>query len=109
MANLTYAGTVDDKVYRVLTERLRTTRDLLGTMPETIDADWIDDIERLEERLRSYTNPRERADPIKMKYANALIEDEAEWQEAVSVLARHDVEDMLASGWDGSSKRNTAG
>ena len=99
MANLTYAGTVDEKVYRVLSERLRTTHDLLGTMPETIDADWIEDIENLEQRLRTYTNPRERADPFKARYANALIEDDTNWSEASSVLARHDVEELLSRGW----------
>lgn len=99
MANLTYAGTVDEKVYRVLSERLRTTHDLLGTMPETIDADWIEDIENLEQRLRTYTNPRERADPFKARYANALIEDDTNWSEASSVLARHDVEEFLSRGW----------
>ncbi|MAO03348.1 MAG: DEAD/DEAH box helicase [Citromicrobium sp.] len=99
MANLTYVGTVDEKVYRVLSERLKTTHDLLGTMPETIDADWIEDIENLEERLRTYTNPRERSDPFKARYANALVEDETHWDEASAVLARHDVEDMLSRGW----------
>jgi superfamily II DNA or RNA helicase len=99
MANLTYVGTVDEKVYRVLSERLKTTHDLLGTMPETIDADWIEDIENLEERLRTYTNPRERNDPFKARYANALIEDETRWNEASAVIARHDVEDLLSRGW----------
>lgn len=99
MANLTYVGTVDERVYRVLSERLRTSHDLLGTMPETIDADWIEDIENLEERLRTYTNPRERADPFKARYANALVEDDSRWSEATSVLARHHVEDILSKGW----------
>lgn len=99
MANLTYTGTVDEKVYKVLSERLRTTHDILGTMPETIDADWIENIENLEERLRTYTNPRERADPFKEKYANALIEDDSRWTEASAVLARHDVEVVLSTGW----------
>lgn len=99
MANLSYAGTIDEKVYRVLWERLRTTHDLLGTMPETIDDDWIQDIENLEERLRDYTNPRERADPFRTRYANALIADDGRWEEATAVLARHDLEEILSTGW----------
>lgn len=106
MANLTYVGTVDEKVYRVLSERLKTTHDLLGTMPETIDADWIEDIENLEERLRTYTNPRERSDPFKARYANALVEDETHWDEASAVLARHDVEHLLSRGWGSRSITN---
>ena len=99
MANLTYAGTVDEKVYNVLSERLRTTHDLLGTMPETIEADWIEDIENLEDHLRSYTNRRERADPFKAKYANALVENDERWEEASQVIARNDLDDVLSRGW----------
>jgi superfamily II DNA/RNA helicase len=99
MANLTYAGTIDEKVYRVLSERLRTSHDLLGTMPETIDDDWIQDIENLEEKLRDYTNPRERADPFKSRYANSLVEDAGQWDAATSVLSRNEVEELLSQGW----------
>lgn len=99
MANLTYAGTVDEKVYRVLSERLRVSSDIFGTLPETIDADWIDDIETLVERLRDFTNPKERADPFKTRYANALIDDDTRWAEAARVLAREDIEQRLSAGW----------
>lgn len=99
MANLTYAGTVDEKVYRVLSERLRVSSDIFGTLPETIDAEWIDDIESLEERLRDFTNPKEKADPFKSRYANGLMEDDGRWNEAARVIARTDLEERLASGW----------
>jgi hypothetical protein len=99
MANLSYVGTIDEKVYRVLSERLRTSHDILGTMPETIDDEWIQDIENLEDRLNDYTNPRERADPFKTRYANALTADDQRWEEASAVIARHDIEELLSSGW----------
>ena len=99
MANLTYAGTVDEKVYRVLSERLRVSSDIFGTLPETIDADWIDDIETLEERLRDFTNPREKADPFRSRYANGLIQDDSRWSEAAQVLAREDINQILSAGW----------
>lgn len=105
MANLTYAGTVDEKVYRVLSERLRVSSDIFGTLPETIDADWIDDIETLEERLRDYTNPREKADPFKALYANNLVADETRWNEAAKVLAREDIEERLSTGWGAPRSR----
>lgn len=105
MANLTYAGTVDEKVYRVLSERLRVSSDIFGTLPETIDADWIDDIETLEERLRDYTNPREKADPFKARYANDLIQDDTRWNEAAQVLAREDLNQMLSAGWAEQKRR----
>lgn len=99
MANLTYAGTIDEKVYRVLSERLQVTHDIFGSLPETIDDEWISNAEDLEKRLREYTNPRERADPFKVAYGNPLLQDDSRWQEAQAVLARRDLEEILSRGW----------
>ena len=49
MANLVYAGTIDEKVYQRLSERMQDRYDILGSLPDTIEDDWIEDIERLEE------------------------------------------------------------
>nr|WP_277991216.1 helicase-related protein [Sphingomonas panni] len=98
MANLTYAGTVDEKVYRVLSERLRKSSDVFGTLPETIDADWIDDIETLEERLRAFTVPRRRFDAFELKYSTDLISQD-DWATASEVIARSDIETLLGTAW----------
>lgn len=98
MANLTYAGTIDEKVYRVLSQRLKVSSDIFGTMPETIEADWIEDLERLEQRLREYTVPRKRFDPFEARYAAELLEDDG-WATATAVLARANVEQRLGIGW----------
>lgn len=108
MANLTYARTVDEKVYRVLSERLRVTSDVFGTMPETIDADWIDDLEALEERLREFTKPKERPDPFRSRYANGLVDAGVQWSEATRVLAREDIAGRLSIGW-ADQKKSTMG
>ncbi|MCX8571142.1 phospholipase D-like domain-containing anti-phage protein [Aminobacter sp. MET-1] len=99
MANLSYAGTIDEKVYRVLSERMKVSSDILGTLPETIDADWIEDIETLEKRLRDYTVPRKRFDPFESKYAAGLSKDDQRWDEASAVFARSDIERILSTGW----------
>ncbi|WP_244428327.1 phospholipase D-like domain-containing anti-phage protein [Sinorhizobium fredii] len=106
MANLTYAGTIDETVYRVLSQRLKVSSDIFGTMPETIDADWIDDLEQLEQRLREYTVPRKRFDPFEARYAANLLEDDG-WAAAEAVLARSDVERRLAAGWPAPRGRST--
>lgn len=104
MANLTYAGTIDEKVYRVLSERLKKSSDILGTLPETIEADWIDDIETLEERLRQFTIPRKRFDPFEARYAPGLLDDDG-WAATSAVLARSDIEEVLSTGWSTSGLR----
>ncbi|WP_287100208.1 phospholipase D-like domain-containing anti-phage protein [Mesorhizobium sp.] len=108
MANLTYAGTIDEKVYRVLSERLKKSSDILGTLPETIEADWIEDIETLEERLRGYTVPRKRFDPFEDRYAAGLLAEDG-WAAASEVLARSDVERILSLGWPTPRGRVAAG
>lgn len=98
MANLTYAGTIDEKVYRVLSDRLKNTSDILGTLPDTIEADWIEDIENLEEKLRAFTVPRKRFDPFEARSSGDLLDDDA-WASASKVFARNDVESLLSAGW----------
>jgi superfamily II DNA/RNA helicase len=98
MANLTYAGTIDEKIYRVLSDRLRISSDIFGNLPETIDAGWIEDIENLEERLRAFTVPRKRWDPFGSRYSEGLL-DEDGWSSACDVLVRSDVERLLSDGW----------
>lgn len=104
MANLTYAGTIDEKVYRVLSERLKKSSDIFGKLPETIDAEWIDDIETLEERLREYTIPRKRFDPFETRYSADLLAPD-DWAAASDVIARSDVEALLGTGWSNPRSR----
>ncbi|UIJ83130.1 phospholipase D-like domain-containing anti-phage protein [Rhizobium leguminosarum] len=98
MANLTYAGTIDETVYRVLSQRLKVSSDIFGTMPETIEAEWIEDLEELERRLREYTVPRKRFDPFEDRYSTDLLDDDG-WAHVSAVLARSDVERQLSMGW----------
>lgn len=104
IANLTYAGTIDEQVYRVISDRLKVSSDILGTLPETIDADWIKDIETLEERLRNFTTPKERFDPFKSRYATGLALEHDNWRTASAVIARGDIERILSTGWIGAVK-----
>ncbi|MER9651507.1 phospholipase D-like domain-containing anti-phage protein [Mesorhizobium sp. M0199] len=99
MANLTYAGTIDEQVYRVLSDRLKVSSDIFGTLPETIEAEWIDDIESLEKRLREYTVPRKRFDAFEQRYSADLATDDHKWEEVSAVFARSDVEKALATAW----------
>jgi ERCC4-related helicase len=54
MLNLVHQGTVDEKVYERLSERMRNRYDLFGGLPDTIRDDWIDDIESLGEKMDQY-------------------------------------------------------
>ena len=73
MLNLLYHGvaqqTVDEKVYAKLSERMRNRFDIFGTLPDVIEDDWIEDEEKLDERLREYTERRKRANAFDLRYA----------------------------------------
>ena len=49
MANLVYQGTVDQKVYEKLSERMQDRYDILGCLPDVIEDEWIEDISNFEE------------------------------------------------------------
>ena len=61
MLNLVYHGTRDEQVYERLSERMKDRHDLFGSLPDTIEDDWISDIEKLDERLSEFTDQQQRA------------------------------------------------
>lgn len=101
MANLVYADTVDEKVYQRLSERMQDKYDILGSLPDTIEDDWIHDIERLEEELKSFTKPESPADVFSLRYGDFLSVDgeDRAWEVWTKVVARRDIEERLTKPW----------
>jgi hypothetical protein len=100
MLNLVYSDTQDEKVYRVLSERLRDTYDIFGSLPDTIEDEWIDDEEKLQERIDSYIHEREKAqDAFTLKYRNSIDPEVYLWERCVAVLSRKDIVDKLSESW----------
>ncbi len=46
---------LDEKIYNVLSERLRDTYDIFGSLPDIIDDEWITDEAALRERIYART------------------------------------------------------
>ncbi len=99
MLNLVYADTRDERVYRVLSQRMKDRYDLFGSLPDTIDDDWIDDIEKLDERLSQFTVQKKRANAFDFRYADTVQPEGPGWELCEKVLARRDVVDRLSEGW----------
>jgi SNF2 family DNA or RNA helicase len=100
MLNLVYSDTQDEKVYRVLSERLRDTYDIFGSLPDTIEDEWIDDEEKLQERIDSYIHEREKAqDAFTLKYRNSIDTEANLWERCAEVLSRKDIVDKLSESW----------
>src|SRR5438093_13388031 len=39
--NMRYRGSVEDRVHQLLSDRLRTIRDLFGQLPDTLEDVWV--------------------------------------------------------------------
>ena len=100
MLNLVYSETQDEKVYNVLSERLRGTYDIFGSIPDTIDDEWIKDEEELESRMNEYMHERKKAqNAFTVKYRSTLDPEAHLWERCASVLSRSDIVSKLSEPW----------
>ncbi len=100
MLNLVYSETQDEKVYSVLSERLRDTYDIFGSLPDTIEDEWIQDEEKLKKHMDEYIHERKLAqDSFALKYRSTLDPEANLWERCSSVLSRRDVVKILSEPW----------
>ncbi len=100
MLNLVYANTQDERIYNVLSSRLKDTYDLFGSLPDTIEDEWIQDEEELQERMDEYMHERERAtNAFSVKYKATVDPHQNKWELCEKVLSRRDIIDKLSEPW----------
>ncbi len=100
MLNLVYHETQDEKIYRVLSRRMKDRYDIFGGLPDTIEDEWIDSVERLEEMMDAYIHLRQQArDVFEMRYQETINPDRDRWELCSRVLARRDVVERLSIPW----------
>lgn len=100
MLNLVYGGTQDEKIYNVLSERLKDTYDIFGSIPDTIDDEWIQDENELKAKMDVYIHERKKAqDAFSVKYRGTLDPQAHLWERCAKVLSRRDIVDALSVPW----------
>jgi len=100
MLNLVYSGTQDEKVYNVLSGRLKDTYDIFGSLPDTIDDDWIQDEAELDKRMDVYIHERKQAvDAFSVKYRSTIDPKANLWERCATVLSRQDIINTLSESW----------
>ena len=100
MLNLVYANTQDEKIYGVLSRRLKDKFDIFGGLPDTIEDDWIENVEHLEEMMDKYIHLRRKArDTFELRYRETIDPDKNRWELCSRVLARKDVVEKLSESW----------
>lgn len=100
MLNLVYHDTQDEKVYQVLSRRLKDTFDIFGGLPDIIEDEWIESVETLEEMMDQYVHLRQKArDVFELRYKATIDPDENRWELCSRVLSRKDVIERLSEAW----------
>jgi superfamily II DNA or RNA helicase len=99
MLNLVYHETHDEKVYGALSRRMKDRFDLFGSLPDTIEDDWIENIESLDEKLKEFTEHKKRANAFDLRYGSTVAPKGPSWELCEKVLARRDVVERLSEGW----------
>lgn len=100
MLNLVYHDTQDEKVYQVLSRRMKDRYDIFGGLPDTIEDDWIETVEKLEEMMDEYIHLRKQArDVFEMRYQETIDPKKDRWELCSRVLTRRDVVDRLSIPW----------
>lgn len=100
MLNLVYHETQDEKVYQVISRRMKDRYDIFGGLPDTIEDEWIETVETLEEMMDEYIHLRQQTrDVFEMRYQETIDPDKDRWELCSRVLARRDVVDRLSAPW----------
>ncbi len=100
MLNLVYHETQDEKVYGVLSRRMKDRYDIFGGLPDTIEDDWIEQVEKLDDMMDEYIHLRQKArDVFELRYQQT-VDPEANRRELCSrVLSRRDIVERLSEPW----------
>jgi superfamily II DNA or RNA helicase len=100
MLNLVYHETQDEKVYGVLSRRMRDRYDIFGGLPDTIEDEWIENIEMLEDKMDQYIHLRQRTrDVFEIRYQETIDPDKDRWELCSRVFSRRDIVDKLSAAW----------
>jgi hypothetical protein len=66
--------------YRVLSRRLKHKFDIFGGLPDTIEDDWIETEERMEEMMDEYIHLRQKAREVfELRYKETVDSDQNRW------------------------------
>ena len=96
MLNLVCHDTQDEKVYGVISRRLKDKFDIFGGLPDAIADDWIDSVERMEEMMNDYIHLRQKARGVfELRYEETIDPDKNRWELCPRVLTRKDVVETI--------------
>lgn len=96
--NMRYKDSVEDKVHKVLSERLEDIFDMFGQIPDTLEDVWIDSALDDEMQAKEKINSIPPSNPFTLKYEAMPLKTE-NWEVCEMVLDKQDKMKQLMKGW----------
>jgi hypothetical protein len=99
--NLRYAGTVEDDVYRALSERFGDIFSVLGQLPDGFEDEWISAVLRDRAAVQNFSQRVERSrPPMELRYLRDVGDDKGlDWEYTEKVLSSRDIDEWMRRGW----------
>ena len=96
--NMRYKDSVEDKVHKKLSERLKSIHDIFGHLPEVLEDVWIAMAQNDEKRAMEAINKVPKRNPFALKYEENIPKTE-DWQSCTFVLDKSEKLKELLKGW----------
>lgn len=100
--NLKYAGSVEERVHELLSERLQNIHDMFGQIPDVLQDVWV------EVALGEISEAKKKIDqipasnPFSVKY-NRMVEN-VDWESCAKVLTMKNVGTVMSKSWGGDRR-----
>lgn len=94
--NMRYAGSVEDRVHQLLSERLESISRLFGQLPDTLEDVWIKVAAGEIEKAKQTIDMVPQRHPFQLRYHEV---GKVDWESCAKVLEAGAKRDALARGW----------
>lgn len=91
-----YKGSVEDRVYELLSDRLEAIHQMFGQIPDVLEDVWIEVAMGEVERSKHTIDAVPKQHPFEIKYHKI---EEVAWESCAQVLDASDRRQHLLQGW----------
>ena len=100
VCNLFYDKTVEKDVFNELSRRMKENVEILGGLPDTMWADWIEDGRKFEDEIEGHlTRVRDNASAFDLASEEDYDHDTDDWSGQAKVIRPEDIQAVLKTPW----------
>jgi SNF2 family DNA or RNA helicase len=97
--NMRYKDSVEDRVYKMLSERLENIRKMFGDLPDVLEDAWVKTALNKLDEARMQVDPVIKAHSFDLRYNQSAIYRGTKWETCANVLNNTDRIYKLKRGW----------